>query len=92
MSVLQPKIDDGTLKVASGQTDFKQAAILRGTPPRRRSAWRTSSPQTYTGSTKVDGVLSPYDGLSIGILSALKSSGYSKPYPIVTVRTRSCSR
>ncbi len=26
MSVLQPKIDDGTLKVASGQTDIKQTA------------------------------------------------------------------
>ena len=32
-------------------------------------------------------MLSPYDGLSIGILSALKSSGYGtagQPYPIVT--------
>jgi len=32
-------------------------------------------------------VLSPYDGLSIGILSALKSAGYGtagQPYPIVT--------
>ena len=36
---------------------------------------------------KVDGVLSPYDGLSIGILSALKGAGYGtagQPYPIVT--------
>ena len=32
-------------------------------------------------------MLSPYDGLSIGILSALKSNGYGtagQPYPIVT--------
>jgi putative multiple sugar transport system substrate-binding protein len=32
-------------------------------------------------------VLSPYDGLSIGILSALKSNGYGtagQPYPVVT--------
>ena len=32
-------------------------------------------------------MLSPYDGLSIGILSALKSSGYgtaAQPYPVVT--------
>ena len=32
-------------------------------------------------------MLSPYDGLSIGILSALKSGGYGtagQPYPIVT--------
>ena len=36
---------------------------------------------------EVHGVLSPYDGLSIGILSALKSSGYGtsgNPYPVVT--------
>ena len=38
-------------------------------------------------SAKVDAVLSPYDGISIGILSSLKSDGYgsaSKPMPIVT--------
>ena len=43
--------------------------------------------KTYVGGTKVQGVLSPYDGLSIGILSALKSSGYGtagQAYPIVT--------
>ncbi|WP_344494736.1 multiple monosaccharide ABC transporter substrate-binding protein [Nonomuraea monospora] len=84
MSVLQPKIDDGTLKIASGQTDFKQAAILRWDPATAQKRMEDIITKTYTGSTKVDGVLSPYDGLSIGILSALKSSGYSKPYPIVT--------
>ena len=43
--------------------------------------------KAYTGGTKVQGVLSPYDGLSIGILSALKSAGYGtagQPYPVVT--------
>src|SRR5947208_17073111 len=43
--------------------------------------------KTYTGGAKVQGVLSPYDGLSIGILSALKSNGYGtagQPYPTVT--------
>ena len=42
---------------------------------------------TYKGGTKVQGVLSPYDGLSIGILAALKSNGYGtggQPYPIVS--------
>ncbi len=36
---------------------------------------------------KVDGVLSPYDGLSIGILSSLKGVGYctaTQPCPVVT--------
>jgi len=41
--------------------------------------------KTYNANTKVDGVLSPYDGLSIGILSALKVNGYGaagQPYPV----------
>jgi putative multiple sugar transport system substrate-binding protein len=43
--------------------------------------------KTYSSGAKVAGVLSPYDGLSIGILSALKSNGYGtagQPYPVVT--------
>jgi putative multiple sugar transport system substrate-binding protein len=42
--------------------------------------------KSYGGAT-VQGVLSPYDGLSIGILSALRSNGYGtagRPYPVVT--------
>ncbi len=38
-------------------------------------------------SERVDAVLSPYDGISIGILSALKSDDYgskAKPLPVVT--------
>ncbi|SDG58949.1 putative multiple sugar transport system substrate-binding protein [Lentzea fradiae] len=86
MSVLQPLIDQGKLVVKSGQTDFKTTAILRwdaATAQRRMEDLLTS---TY-GNAKVDGVLSPFDGLSIGILSALKSNGYGtggQPYPIVT--------
>ncbi|MFC6015985.1 multiple monosaccharide ABC transporter substrate-binding protein [Plantactinospora solaniradicis] len=86
MSVLQPYIDKGTLVVKSGQKDFKTVAILRweaGTAQRRMEDLLT---KTY-GGAKVDGVLSPYDGLSIGILSALKSNGYGtagQPYPVVT--------
>ncbi|MFG2077521.1 putative multiple sugar transport system substrate-binding protein [Nonomuraea maritima] len=87
MSVLQPKIDDGTLVVKSGQTDFKTAAILRWDPATAQKRMEDILTKTYSGGDKVDGVLSPYDGLSIGILSALKSSGYGtsgQPYPIVT--------
>ncbi len=40
---------------------------------------------TVIGSTKLQGVLSPYDGLSIGIISALTSGGYSaSDLPVVT--------
>ncbi|GGL16038.1 sugar ABC transporter substrate-binding protein [Sphaerisporangium melleum] len=87
MSVLKPYIDKGTLKVESGQTDFKTVAILRWDPATAQKRMEDILTKTYSGGKKVDGVLSPYDGLSIGILSALKSNGYGtsgQPYPIVT--------
>ncbi|MGN9847225.1 multiple monosaccharide ABC transporter substrate-binding protein [Nonomuraea sp. H19] len=87
MSVLKPKIDSGTLKVASGQTDFKTAAILNWDSATAQARMEDILTKTYAGGKRVDGVLSPYDGLSIGILSALKSNGYGtsgRPYPIVT--------
>ena len=87
MSVLQPYLDDGTLVVKSKQTDFKTIAILRWQPKVAQDRMENLLTSTYKGGTKVDGVLSPYDGLSIGILSALKSNGYGtagQPYPVVT--------
>ena len=76
MSVLQPLIDDGTLVVKSTQTDFDQVAILRWqqeTAQRRMEDLLTS---TYNDGTQVDGVLSPYDGLSRGIITALQNASY----------------
>ncbi|MGY1644061.1 multiple monosaccharide ABC transporter substrate-binding protein [Geodermatophilus sp. SYSU D00703] len=90
MSVLQPLIDDGTLVVKSGQTDIEQAAILRWqqeTAQRRMEDLLTS---TYNDGSRVDGVLSPYDGLSRGIITALQNAGYGpnldspNPMPVVT--------
>ncbi|MFD8912773.1 multiple monosaccharide ABC transporter substrate-binding protein [Streptomyces sp. NPDC059575] len=86
MKVLQPYIDKKQLVVRSGQTALNQVTTLRwdGTTAQHRmedvltSAYR---------SGRVDAVLSPYDGISIGILSALKSDGYGgkgKPLPVVT--------
>jgi putative multiple sugar transport system substrate-binding protein len=87
MSVLKPYIDKGTLVVKSGQTDFKTVAILRWDPSTAQKRMEDLLTKTYQGGVTVQGVLSPYDGLSIGILSALKSSGYGtggQPYPVVT--------
>jgi putative multiple sugar transport system substrate-binding protein len=87
MSVLKPYIDKGTLVVKSGEKDFKTVAILRWDPATAQKRMEDLLTKTYTGGKKVQGVLSPYDGLSIGILSALKSDGYGtagQPYPAVT--------
>ncbi|MBU6536299.1 multiple monosaccharide ABC transporter substrate-binding protein [Streptomyces mayonensis] len=86
MSVLKPYMDKGQLVVRSKQTALNQVTTLRwdgGTAQKRMDDLLTSSYR----SAKVDAVLSPYDGISIGILSSLKSDGYgsaSKPMPIVT--------
>jgi putative multiple sugar transport system substrate-binding protein len=86
MNVLQPYIDKKQLVVRSGQTKLTQVTTLRwdgGTAQKRMDDILTSAYK----SERVDAVLSPYDGISIGILSALKSDDYgskSKPLPVVT--------
>ncbi|WP_084125357.1 multiple monosaccharide ABC transporter substrate-binding protein [Demequina sp. NBRC 110054] len=88
MEVLQPYIDSGVLNVASGQTDFDTVAILRWQQETAQKRMEDLLTSTYTGGTEVDGVLSPYDGLSRGIITALQNGGYSGTtadgFPIVT--------
>ncbi|MEV0407137.1 multiple monosaccharide ABC transporter substrate-binding protein [Actinoallomurus sp. NPDC050550] len=87
MDTLKPYIQKGTLVVKSKETDFKTVAILRWDPATAQKRMEDLITKAYGGGTKVNGVLSPYDGLSIGILSALKSAGYGtsgQPYPVVT--------
>jgi putative multiple sugar transport system substrate-binding protein len=86
MSVLQPYIDEGKLVVASGQTGMETVGTLRwdGAVAQSRMDNLLSA---YYSDARVDAVLSPYDGLSIGILSSLKGVGYGSadlPMPVVT--------
>ncbi|MFE0738698.1 multiple monosaccharide ABC transporter substrate-binding protein [Streptomyces sp. NPDC058855] len=86
MKVLKPYLDKKQLVVRSQQTQLNQVTTLRwdgGTAQKRMDDLLTSSYAT----ARVDAVLSPYDGISIGILSALKSDDYgspAKPLPVVT--------
>ncbi|MBT2595635.1 sugar-binding protein [Arthrobacter sp. ISL-72] len=81
MSVLKPKIDDGTLKVLSGQTSFEQAVT---------QAWKSENAQRRAdtllagsyGSASLDGVLSPNDLLARAIMTSVKAAG--KPVPVIT--------
>jgi putative multiple sugar transport system substrate-binding protein len=91
MSVLQPLIDDGTLVVKSGQTDIEQVATLRWLQETAQKRMEDLLTSTYNDGSRVDGVLSPYDGLSRGIITALQNAGYgptteggAQPMPIVT--------
>ncbi len=86
MSVLQPYIDKGKLVVGSGQTGMDKVATLRwdGATAQARMDNLLSA---FYGKKRVDAVLSPYDGLSIGIISSLKGVGYGtadQPMPVIS--------
>ncbi|MCE1193785.1 MAG: sugar-binding protein [Acidovorax sp.] len=86
MSVLQPYIDSGKLVVRSKQTGMNKVGTLRwdGAAAQARMDNLLSA---YYGKDKVHAVLSPYDGISIGILSSLKGVGYctaQQPCPVVS--------
>src|ERR1044071_3032949 len=86
MSVLQPYIDKGKLVVRSKQMGMQKVGTLRwdGAVAQARMDNLLSA---FYGKDRVDAVLSPYDGLSIGIISSLKGVGYgsgSQPMPVVS--------
>jgi putative multiple sugar transport system substrate-binding protein len=86
MSILQPYIDSGKLVVVSGQMGMDQVGTLRWDGIEAQKRMENLLSAHYTDK-RVDAVLSPYDGLSIGIISALKSVGYGsadQPMPVVT--------
>lgn len=75
MSVLQPLIDDGSIKIRSGQMGMDTVGTLRWDGAVAQSRMDNLLSAHYT-DINIHGVLSPYDGLSIGILSSLKGVGY----------------
>jgi putative multiple sugar transport system substrate-binding protein len=86
MSVLQPLIDDGTLVVKSGQMGMDTVGTLRwdGSVAQARMDNLLSA---HYSDDRVHAVLSPYDGLSIGIISSLRGVGYGSgdlPMPIIS--------
>ena len=86
MSVLQPYIDSKKLVVRSGQTTMDTVATLRWDPATAQQRMDNLLSSFYADA-KVDAVLSPYDGISIGIISSLKGVGYGapdKPLPVIT--------
>ena len=86
MSVLQPLIDEGKINIVSGQMGMDTVGTLRWDGAVAQARMDNLLSAYYTDK-QVHGVLSPYDGLSIGILSSLKGVGYGSgdmKMPIVT--------
>ena len=81
MSVLTPKIEDGTLVVVSGQTTFEQAATQGWKAENAQKRMDTILSGSYE-DTDLHGVLSPNDTLARAALTAVESAG--KPVPVIT--------
>ena len=78
MSVLKPYLDSGKLVIRSKQMGMDKVGTLRwdGAVAQARMDNLLSA---FYGKDRIDAVLSPYDGLSIGIISSLKGVGYGTP-------------
>ena len=77
MTVLQKYIDNGSIVVSSNQTKFGDVAIADYSEPDSDKRMRLLL-RTYYKTTKLDAVLSPYDGMSRGIITGLEAYGYGK--------------
>jgi putative multiple sugar transport system substrate-binding protein len=75
MSVLDPLIKSGKLVVGSGQMGMDKVSTLRWDGATAQARMDNLLSAYYT-KKHVDAVLSPYDVISIGILSSLKGIGY----------------
>ncbi|QBI21871.1 sugar ABC transporter substrate-binding protein [Egibacter rhizosphaerae] len=88
MDTLEPYFDDGTLEVPSGQMDIEQAATLRWSQEEAQSRMDDLLTAHYSDDTELDGVLSAFDGLSRGIITALENAGFpdtiEEGMPIIT--------
>ncbi|GAB7193149.1 sugar ABC transporter substrate-binding protein [Kineococcus sp. NUM-3379] len=88
MEVLQPHLDSGRLRVRSGEVTMEECSTLRwsGRTAGERMARLLAEHHARPGE-EVDAVLSPYDGISRGVLEALREAGYGtpgRPLPVVT--------
>ncbi len=85
MDVLQPLIDDGTVVVPSGQLTQDEVGTLRWDGAVAQARMDAILAANYTDGKKLSGVLSPYDGISRGILSSLTAFGLTgADTPVVT--------
>jgi putative multiple sugar transport system substrate-binding protein len=81
MSILQPKIDDGTLVVVSGQTTFEQIATQGWKAENAQKRMDTIVAGSYA-NTELDGILSPNDTLARAALTSVAQAG--KDTPVIT--------
>jgi putative multiple sugar transport system substrate-binding protein len=86
MSVLKPYTDKGKLVVGSGQMGMDNVSTLRWNGSVARARLSRILEKTYA-KQHLDAVLSPYDGISMELIVALKKANYGQggaPLPFIT--------
>jgi len=78
MTVLQPKIDDGTLVVVSGQLDFTQAATMDWDNSKAQARMDSLLSGFYS-DMEIHGVLCPNDGIARAVITASEQAGQEIP-------------
>lgn len=85
--VLKPYLDNKQLVIKSNQVDLETVATPGWDAAKAQSRMDNILTANYSDGSRVDAVLVPYDGLSIGVIASLKNTGYGTaelPLPIVT--------
>jgi putative multiple sugar transport system substrate-binding protein len=84
---LKPFFDQGVLQVPSGQIDRAVIGTLRWDAAEAQKRMENLLSAYYSGNVVLNGILSPYDPISLSTLEACKAVGYGstpgKPLPIV---------
>lgn len=87
LSVLEEYLLDGVLVIRSGQEGMDKCATLRWDGATAQLRMDNLLTAFYSSGERLDAILSPYDGISIGVLSSVKNLGYGSddlPLPIIT--------
>jgi putative multiple sugar transport system substrate-binding protein len=86
VDVLQPYFEAGVIQVPSGQIDRAVVGTLRWDAAEAQKRMENLLSRYYSGNVVLDGILSPYDPISLSTLEACKAVGYgsgNKPLPVV---------
>lgn len=88
--VLKPYIEEGVLKVLSGQTNISENATLNWDGLKAQERMDTILSTFYNSDDVIiDAVMCNNDALALGVLASLKNAGYTKdsaikPLPVIT--------
>jgi putative multiple sugar transport system substrate-binding protein len=81
--VLEPFVTEGKLVIPSGQVALEQIATEEWDGAVAQERMDNILSNFYQGGAQVQAVLSPYDGISRGIVASLQGSGYTT-MPVIT--------